>query len=65
MYLSRDSEQRARKVASERSQDWDAMTENEREEFMESVLAMIEENGFPKIGRSPRMLGLRLTRGIL
>ncbi len=23
--------------------------------------AMIEENGFPKVGRSPRMLGVRLS----
>jgi len=38
VYLSQDSEQRARKVASDRSQDWDAMTEDEREKFIEQVL---------------------------
>ncbi|MBR8835503.1 MAG: hypothetical protein DSM106950_16150 [Stigonema ocellatum SAG 48.90 = DSM 106950] len=36
--LSRDGEERARKVASVRSQDWDAMTEDEREKFIEQVL---------------------------
>ena len=38
VYLSRDSEQRVRKIALERSQDWDAMTEDDREKFIESVL---------------------------
>lgn len=38
VYLSSDSEQRVRKVASERSQDWDAMTEDEREQFIDEVL---------------------------
>jgi hypothetical protein len=38
VYLSRDTEQKARKVASQRNQDWDAMTEDEREEFIDKVL---------------------------
>ncbi|MGI2902992.1 hypothetical protein [Tolypothrix sp. VBCCA 56010] len=38
VYLSRGSEEKVRKVASERNQDWDAMTEDEREEFIDEVL---------------------------
>ena len=34
VYLSQDSEERARKAATLRGQNWDAMTEQEREDFI-------------------------------
>ncbi|MUG97874.1 hypothetical protein F7734_38425 [Scytonema sp. UIC 10036] len=38
LYLSHDSEERVRKVATQRGRDWNVMTEDEREEFTEEVL---------------------------
>lgn len=36
--LSRDGEERVRHVAEQRGRDWEAMTEDEREEFIDDVL---------------------------
>lgn len=38
LYLSHDSEERVLKVAAQRGRDWNVMTEDEREEFIEEVL---------------------------
>jgi hypothetical protein len=36
--LAQDAPEKARRAAAKRGRDWDAMTEDEREEFIDEVL---------------------------